>query len=120
MNTPESIKPHAADYVDNAWEQYTFSELGDWIHLLVTRAGHRSDPLKHQKDLYDAQNYASILQAKLDNMYPHVPRTRPREHSRFCFYSRPVPLSQAQTTLRGPSFPAFRPCHQRLRGTWTP
>jgi hypothetical protein len=61
-----TLKPHEADYKPNAWEQYTFAELGDWVHLLTTRAGHRNPGLKRDKDLLDAKNYLEMMRAKLD------------------------------------------------------
>lgn len=73
-NTPESIKPHAQDYSGRAWENYGFDELGNWIHLLAKRATHRTDERKMAKDLYDAQNYLNMMQAKLDGLYPHIER----------------------------------------------
>jgi hypothetical protein len=75
--TPESIKSHAADYVNHSWEDYTFEELGQFVHLFAKRATHRIDVKKRQKDLYDAQNYLNMMQAKLDDIYPSIPRTRP-------------------------------------------
>ena len=74
MNTPETIKSHAADYVDRSWEDYEFQELGNFVHLLAKRAGHRANPAKLAKDLTDAQNYLYMMQAKLDALYPNVKR----------------------------------------------
>ena len=62
MQTPETIVSHATDYKDRAWEQYTIQELGNFVHLLVKRAGHRADAAKKTKDLYDAQNYLNMIQ----------------------------------------------------------
>lgn len=67
MNTPETIKSHAKDYNDRAWEQYSIQELGNWVHLLVKRASHRSDATKRAKDLYDAQNYLNMIQSHVDS-----------------------------------------------------
>lgn len=67
MNTPESIVPHEPKYTDKAWQQYTLAELGQWVHLLHKRAGHRADPAKRAKDLEDAQNYLHMMQAWLDD-----------------------------------------------------
>ena|SRR5690242_398012 len=64
--TPDAIKPHAPDYKDHSWELYTMQELGEWVHLLAKRAEHRDNPEKRAKDLYDAQNYLTMMQAKLD------------------------------------------------------
>lgn len=64
--TPAAIKSHQQDFKPNAWEAYTFNELGMWVHLLATRAAHRANSLKRQKDLYDASNYIDMMRAKLD------------------------------------------------------
>ena len=66
METPKSIEAHQDDYKPQAWEAYTFGELGTWVHLLATRAGHRSNPEKRKKDLQDAQNYLDMMQANLN------------------------------------------------------
>lgn len=60
-----AIKAHERDYKSNAWEQYSMAELGQWVHLLSTRATHRSDKAKRKKDLYDARNYLSMMEEKL-------------------------------------------------------
>lgn len=60
------LEAHEQDYKPNAWEAYSFDELGSFVHLLAKRATHRSDSAKCHKDLYDAQNYLSMMQAKLD------------------------------------------------------
>ena len=62
------IEKHEQDYKPEAWEQYTFAELGQWVHLLATRAGHRDNTTKKDKDLYDAQNYLDMMQRKLDTL----------------------------------------------------
>ena len=64
--TPAALEPHEKDYKPKAWEQYTFAELGGWVHLLTTRAGHRVKGLKRDKDLLDAKNYIEMMLAKLD------------------------------------------------------
>jgi hypothetical protein len=66
METPNSIAPHAKDYQNNAWQQYTSLDLGMWVHLLVTRSQHRKDKAKAAKDLYDAQNYLNMLQEHIE------------------------------------------------------
>ena len=66
--TPKGINPHQADYKDRAWEQYSFEELGMFVHLLTKRATHRSNPEKKKKDLYDARNYLSMMDAKLKDL----------------------------------------------------
>lgn len=68
MEMPESIVAHAADYKDRAWEDYTIQELGQFVHLLAKRATMRTDPVKRNKDLYDAQNYLNMIQANLDEL----------------------------------------------------
>jgi hypothetical protein len=68
MKTPNEIQNHAVDYNDRAWEQYSFEELGCFVHLLAKRAGHRFNPDKKKKDLYDARNYLSMMDAKLKDL----------------------------------------------------
>lgn len=65
-NLPKSCEAHQVDYKENAWEDYTYDELGHWVHLLAKRAEHRVDLEKREKDLTDAQNYLNMMQAKLD------------------------------------------------------
>lgn len=65
---PEGLAAHQSDYREGAWNEYTMFELGMWVHVLTTRAAHRTDPEKKAKDLYDAQNYLSVMQAKLDSL----------------------------------------------------
>lgn len=62
------MQRHEPDYKPQAWEAYTFAELGQWVHLLATRAGHRANPEKAAKDLYDARNYLEFMRAKLNAM----------------------------------------------------
>lgn len=64
METPKEILPHAADYTNGAWKNYTFEELNWWTRLLAKRATHRTDPVKAQKDLTDAANYLAMYIAK--------------------------------------------------------
>ena len=66
MSQPENLVAHDQDYKPQAWEAYSFEELGQWVALLAKRAGHRANDEKRAKDLYDAQNYLSMMQAKLD------------------------------------------------------
>ena len=49
METPSNIKKHAGDYNDRAWEEYSFAELGNFVHLLAKRSEHRSNPEKKKK-----------------------------------------------------------------------
>lgn len=65
MKTPDSIKAHSADYKNGSFAEYSFEELGHWIHLLMKRATHRANLEKAEKDMYDAQNYLDIMQEKL-------------------------------------------------------
>lgn len=66
LTNPDSLQPHEKSYKTQAWANYTISELGDWIHLLVKRNRHRSDPEKRKKDLYDARNYWLMIGKMLD------------------------------------------------------
>ena len=66
MDTPASLEPHQSKFLPGAWQAYTLQELGAWVHLLAKRSQHRRDPEKRAKDLDDAQNYLSMMQAKLD------------------------------------------------------
>lgn len=68
MNTPESILSHESAYRAAAWQEYSIQELGNWVHLLCKRAEHRNDPVKREKDLYDAQNYLNMIQSHLDSL----------------------------------------------------
>ena len=65
MPTPEEIRPHASDYLSGAWREYSFEELGMWVHLLATRAFHRANKEKAAKDLEDAKNYLAMMREKL-------------------------------------------------------
>jgi hypothetical protein len=67
-NQPTAIKEHQPDYKDRAWEQYSMEELGQWVSLLTKRATHRKNPEKMKKDLYDARNYLSMMDAKLKDI----------------------------------------------------
>lgn len=62
----ESLQKHEEDYKPQAWEEYTLAELGNFVHLLVKRSKHRSDPEKRKKDLYDADNYLNMMRAQLE------------------------------------------------------
>jgi hypothetical protein len=64
--TVGTIGAHESDYKPQAWEAYTLAELGQWVHLLATRAGHRDSPEKRSKDIHDARNYLAMMSAKLD------------------------------------------------------
>lgn len=66
MSTPEEIKKHSAKFKNGSWRNYTFEELGSFVHLLTKRANHRTEQLKASKDLQDAKNYLGMMFAKLD------------------------------------------------------
>jgi len=66
MSTPEQIKKHINKFVNGSWRNYSFQELGDFVHLLTKRANHRTDFDKAQKDLDDARNYLVMMKSKLD------------------------------------------------------
>lgn len=66
MATPEEIKKHSDKFINGSWREYSFQELGNFIHLLTKRANHRTDYDKAQKDLYDARNYLVMMLSKLD------------------------------------------------------
>ena len=72
MKVPESLEPHKDDYKNRAWENYSMQELGNWVHLLMKRSSHRSNPVKKRKDLYDAQNYLDMMQKKLDHEHDKI------------------------------------------------
>jgi hypothetical protein len=60
MRTPPQCEPHAADYKNQAWADYSLFELAMWVVLLLKRAGHRDNFDKRAKDLYDAENYLAF------------------------------------------------------------
>jgi hypothetical protein len=64
----DNLEKHQKDYKPNAWKNYSIFELGLWVHLLTKRAMHRNNEEKRGKDLYDAQNYLNMMQAKLDEL----------------------------------------------------
>jgi len=56
-----TIDNHEAE----VWRRYTLAELGNWVHLLAKRAGHHTNSEKRNKDLEDAWNYLSLMNAQL-------------------------------------------------------
>jgi hypothetical protein len=72
MRTPEEIKSHANDYKDRAWEDYSIEELGQWVHLLITRSYHRKDVKKALKDIEDAENYWHMMKSHIDSARTNV------------------------------------------------
>lgn len=65
MDYNSNEQKHARDYKPKAWHLYSFEELGQWVGLLMKRAGHRNDLGKAKKDIYDARNYLDMMKAKL-------------------------------------------------------
>jgi len=63
IDDPKQIEEHAAKYTAHAWNDYTQEELEWWVRLLTKRAGMRTDDAKREKDLADAANYQSMLDA---------------------------------------------------------
>lgn len=68
MGDMMSLEEHEKDYFPEAWEEYSIQELGEWIHLLVTRSTHRKAVEKVKKDLHDAKNYFEMIEKKLRYM----------------------------------------------------
>lgn len=68
VDMPQGIEPHASDYKPNAWTNYTFEELGQWIALFCKRSSHRSNLKKRAKDLYDARNYLNMMDTQLSHL----------------------------------------------------
>ncbi len=66
MSTPEEIKKHSSKFIYGSWRNYTFQELGNFVHLLTKRAHHRTERDKAEKDLDDARNYLVMMLSKLD------------------------------------------------------
>lgn len=60
-----TIEQHQPDYKPNAYEAYSFQELGNFVHLLAKRATHRCVSAKAAKDLEDARNYLAMMEDKL-------------------------------------------------------
>ena len=69
---PNSLVVHQDDYRANVWQQWSTSELGQWVHLLNTRARHRKNEAKARKDLRDARNYLDMLKAQLDSTESYI------------------------------------------------
>lgn len=63
-----SILQHQADYKPEVWRDYSFAELGNWVHLLTARSEHRVTPEKRFKDLEDARNYLAMMELKLTDL----------------------------------------------------
>ncbi len=67
METPETIKKDEPNYRPDAWQEYTLSELGEWVHLLAKRALMRSPEAREKalKDLQDADAYHAMMGSHL-------------------------------------------------------
>jgi len=63
----ERLDVHQPDYLPKSYREYSLSELGGVIAFFTKRAGHRSNPDKQRKDLYDAKNYLAMLTEKVKN-----------------------------------------------------
>jgi len=63
--TPQSCESHQSDYKAKAWEIYSLEKLGSIVDFFVMRAAHRTNLVKREKDLTDAQNYLNMMQSKL-------------------------------------------------------
>ena len=70
METPTSILNDEPNYKPAAWQEYSLSELGQWVHLLAKRSQMRQNPEKAAKDLSDAQAYLDMMKAHLDYLEP--------------------------------------------------
>ena len=66
-NGIERLEAHQPDYKSLSYKEYSIAELGNIIGFFVKRAGHRSNPDKQRKDLYDAKNYLAMLTEKAKN-----------------------------------------------------
>ena len=66
MTTPKEVQHLSHKYKDSSWRDYTAEELGNWVHLFLKRAKHRTEPDKIKKDLTDARNYALFLLAMVE------------------------------------------------------
>ena len=72
MSTPEEIKEFADKFKYGTWRNYSYEELAQWVSLLTKRASHRTDPLKAQKDLKDADNYLKMMNSKFTEDFEKV------------------------------------------------
>jgi hypothetical protein len=65
--TPGGCEPQTNPQTNpQAWKTYTLAELGWWVHLIIKRAEHRLNHEERAKDLLNAENYLSMMQAKLE------------------------------------------------------
>lgn len=63
---PQEVQAHSDGFFPDAWKDYTLSELGGFINLLVKRSLHRGNPERRAKDLYHARLFWRMLGAHLD------------------------------------------------------
>ena len=73
--TPAGCVEHQPKYKPDAWHNYTFGELGWFVHNLAKRATHRADAEKRAKDLRDARNYLDMMSSKLKALEDDAPGT---------------------------------------------
>jgi len=67
MLLPKNLK-ESEDYEGGSWHaDYTLQELGNWVHLLDKRAKHRFKKEEKIKNLTNARNYITIMEAMLND-----------------------------------------------------
>ncbi len=62
---PPAVQAHSDGFFPDAWKEYTITELGNFIHLMVTRSLHRGSPERRAKDLYHARLFWQMMGAHL-------------------------------------------------------
>ena len=65
--TPEELVPMADGFKDGSWRVYTIPELGQWVHLLLQRASHRTNLVRKSMDIRDARNYWKMMGSWIDH-----------------------------------------------------
>lgn len=60
------LKPCVIDW--KTFGHCTFTELGNWVHLLTKRAMRSHNSKQVTDDLKEAQNYLTVMQTKLDDI----------------------------------------------------
>jgi hypothetical protein len=63
-NFEKTLGQHQSDFLPDAWDDYTETELLTFAYLLAKRGTHRLNILKANKDFEDARNYMTFLQEK--------------------------------------------------------
>lgn len=61
----DNFENHSGDYSPDAYLEYSYEELGQWVGLLMKRANMRTTVEKMNKDIGDARNYLAMMEAKL-------------------------------------------------------